>query len=125
MSDVATIFLTVASTAVGSAASWFISRWYYRRSGTDLDTALRPLVGNNQKPLQAVNAIGRILEQNGQGTLAYDEAGKITGVVVKASASDVAIASDCAMVTIKKVPLPQYDRLHEQPPAPETEGNHA
>jgi hypothetical protein len=37
---------------------------------------LHPLVGNNQKTFHAVNAIGRILEQNGQGALAYDAAGK-------------------------------------------------
>ena len=74
MSDGSAILLTVSGTVagavLGAVASWNFSRRYYLKSGTDLAAALHPLMGNDQKTLQAVTAIGRILEQNGQGKLA-------------------------------------------------------
>src|SRR3954447_19529295 len=74
MSDGASIRLTIAITAVGSAASWLISRWYYRQSGSDLDAALQPLAGDSQKQLQGLAAIGRMLEQAGIGKPTFDAA---------------------------------------------------
>jgi hypothetical protein len=120
MSDAASILLTVASTAVGSAASWFISRWYYRQSGSDLDSALQPLTGDQRKLLQATNALGRMLEQAGIGKPTFDEAGNLTGVVVFGKADNIlghAMVKASGFCT----PPPQYDRQHEQPAA-ETSG---
>jgi hypothetical protein len=125
MSDGSAILLTIASTAVGSAASWFISRWYYRRSGSDLDAALRPLAGNDEKTLQAVNAIGRVVEQNGQGKFSRDEAGNITGIVITATGHAKGSSQATAVGRATYSPPSQYDRQHEQPPTPEPEGDHA
>jgi len=125
MSDSASIILTIASTAVGSTASWFISRWYYRRSGSDLDAALRPLAGDNQKLLQATNALGRMLEQAGIGKPSYDATGNLTGVVITESLRQVIGLSDRATATVVRGNPAQYDRQHEQPPSPEPEGDHA
>ena len=86
---------------------------------------VRHLVGNDQKTLQVVNAIGRIIEQNGQGKLTYDQAGNITGIVITASTYDVLSLSDRATATVTRGQPPQYDRQHEQPPSPEPEGDHA
>jgi hypothetical protein len=82
MSDGSAILLTIASTAVGSAASWFISRWYYRRSGTDLNTALQPLAGDTQKLLRATNLVARMLEQAGIGQPSYDGDGNLIGIAI-------------------------------------------
>lgn len=125
MTDRATILLTIASTAVGSAASWFISRRYYRRSGSDLDAALRPLAGDNQKLLQATNTLGRMLKQAGLGEPSWDAAGNLIGLVIRASAGDVLSVSDCAVATITRAEPPRYDRQHEQPPPDEQVGPNA
>jgi hypothetical protein len=111
-------------TVAGIVASWFISRWYYRRSGTDLGTALQPIAGDNQKLLQAMTALARMLEHAGIGHPTYDAAGNLTGVLIYPSASDGATASEGAIVTHTKSPLPQYDRQHEQPPTPGQEDAH-
>ena len=115
MSDGSAILLTIASTAVGSAASWFISRWYHLRSGSDLDAALRPLAGDNQKLLQATNAVGRMLEQAGIGKPSYDQAGNITGIVVTATAHARGSSTATAVGSFTITPPPCYDRQHEQP----------
>ncbi len=129
MSDGSAILLTAAGTLVGVVLgvvpSWYFSRRYYLRGGSDLDAALHPLVGNDQKTLQALNAIGRILEQNGQGTFSRDEAGHITGIVITASARDVLSFSQRATAVVVRGEPPQFDRQHEQPPSPEPEGDHA
>ncbi len=129
MSDGATILLTAVGTGIGvilgAVPSWYFSRWYYLKSGTDLDAALRPLAGDTQKALQALSTVGRMLEQAGIGHPNYDAAGNLTGVVIEASVSDVATVSDAAIVTHTKAPLPQYDRQHEQPLMPEQEDDHA
>jgi hypothetical protein len=142
MTDQSAIILTIVSTAAGSAASWFISRWYYRRSGSDLDAALRPLAGNAQKLLQGVNSLGRMLEQSGLGTLTYDESGNITGIFVRKFASDSATTSDAATATVMPpsevatalegmlitrfpAPLPTHDHSNEQPSSSKPEADHA
>ena len=93
MSDGSAILLTISGTVVGAAlgavTTWYVDHRSRLKSSVGLDAALGPLVGNDQKALQALNAIGRILEQNGQGTFSRDEAGHITGIVITASARDV------------------------------------
>lgn len=124
MNDWQATLLTIAGTAVGAAASWFISRWYYRRSGVDLDAALQPLAGDNQKLLRAMNAVGHMLEQSGIGRPTYDAAGNLTGVVVTctllATESD-----DIFQGTATVTPPSQYDRQHEQPAPENQDGHHA
>ena len=86
MSDGSAILLTISGTVagavLGAVASWYFSRRYYLKSGIDLAAALRRLEGNYQKQLQAVSAVGRMLEQEGIGKPTYDAAGNLTGVVV-------------------------------------------
>jgi hypothetical protein len=124
MSDGASILLTIAGTAAGAVASWFTSRWYYRRSGSDLDAALRPLMGNDQQMIQALNALGRMLEQASIGKPTYDAAGNLTGVVVT-GAGHIQLGGLRVSGFGTCTPPPQYDRQHEQPPSPESEGDHA
>ena len=61
MSDGSAILLTISGTVagvvLGAVPSWYFSRRYYLKSGTDLDAALRRLEGNHQKQLQAVSAV--------------------------------------------------------------------
>ena len=110
MSDGNAILLTIAGTAIGSAASWFISRRYYLRSGTDLDAALR-LVADRQ----GVNALARMFKQAGIGKANYDAAGNLTGIVMEASAHDRLLLTDSATATVIQGVPPQYDRQYEQP----------
>jgi hypothetical protein len=117
--------LSVLLTAIGVIASWFISRWYYRRSGYDLDAMLSPLAGNHQKLLQATNAVGRMLEQAGIGKPTYDEAGNISGNIVTATAHARGSSQAAAVGRAMYSPVPQYDRQHEQPPAREPEDDRA
>ena len=123
MSDGSAILLTAAGTLVGvvlgAVPSWYFLRRYYLRGGSDLDAALRPLAGHDQKLLQAVNTLGRMLEQADIGKPSYDAAGNLTGVVITHALS---MSTDTFLV---KAPPPQYDRQHEQPPSPEPEGDHA
>ena len=125
MNDGSAIFLTIASTAVGSAASWFFSRRYYRRSGTDLDAALRPIAGDNQKLLQATNTVSRMLQKAGIGKPNYDAVGNLTGIVITGAAHSTPSFGPTASATVERGKPPQYDRQHEQPPSPQPEGNHA
>jgi len=117
MSDGAAILLTIAGTTAGVLATWY----YDRKSSSNF----RHLAGDVQKTHQAVIAIGRIVEQNGQGKFSRDEAGNITGIVLTASARDVISFSDRADAVVVRGQPPQYDRQHEQPPSPEPEGGHA
>jgi hypothetical protein len=136
------LLFTLLGVLLGGFPSWFFSRMYYLKSGTDIDTALRPIAGDAQRSLLAVTALGRMLEQSGLGNLTYDETGHITGIVVRTYASDVAIASDAALASIMPPsdvttaseaavithipdPLPQHDHQHGQPPAPDPESDHA
>ena len=80
MNDDASILIAIGSTAVGSIASWFTSRWYYRRSSSDLDNALRPLAGNDRQLIQATNAIAHMLDQAGLGKPTYDAAGNLPAI---------------------------------------------
>jgi hypothetical protein len=127
MSDQSAILLTAAGTiagvVLGAVSSWYFSRRYYLKSGTDLDAALLPLAGDAQKALQAANTVGRMLEQAGIGKATRDAAGNLTGLVVTATAHFVA-SSDMNVTAMVKRP-PQHDREHEQPPSPESEGDHA
>ena len=116
MTDGTTYLLAGVTTAIGSAASWFFSRWYYSRSGSDLDAALRPLAGNHQKLLQATNAIGRMLQQSGIGEPAFDAAGNLTGIVLRATASGGVRIGGTASATVTRAVPSQYDRQNEQPP---------
>jgi hypothetical protein len=125
MSDGSAFLLNIATTGVSCFATWYCSRWFYLRSGPDLDAALRPIAGDNQKLLQATNAIARMLEQAGIGHPTYDAAGNLTGVLIRPSASEGAVASEGAIVTHTWVGVPEYDRQHEQPPAPEPEDDNA
>jgi hypothetical protein len=128
MSDQSAILLTAAGTlagvVLGAVPSWYFSRRYYLKSGTDLDTALRRLEGNHQRQLQAVSAVGRMLEREGIGKPTYDAAGNLTGVVVTG-------AGHIQLVGLRVggfgtcTPPPQYDRQNEQPPIPGPEGDHA
>ncbi len=124
MSDGSAILLTIAGTAAGAVASWYFSRRYYLRSGIDLDAALHRLEGNHQKQLQAVSAVGRMLEQSGIGKPTYDAAGNLTGVVVTAT-GHIQLSGLRVSGFGTCTPPPQYDRQHEQPPLPEPEGDHA
>jgi hypothetical protein len=117
--------LTITTTALGILATWFFAWLYFRKSGSDLDAALRRLDGNHQKQLQALTAVARMLERSGNGKATYDTAGHLTGIFINESASDGAFVSDAAIVTHTKAPLPQYDRQHEQPLAPGDENDHA
>jgi len=118
MSDGASLLLSLGTMVGGAAASWFISRWYYCRSGFDLDEALRPLSGNNQKLLQATTALAHMLEQAGIGKPTYDAAGNLTGVVVTAT-GHIQLGGLRAQGFATCTPPAQYDRQHEQPPSPE------
>jgi len=73
MSVGASILLAIATTALGVLATWFFAWLYFRKSSSDF----RHLAGNHQKLLQAVNTLGRILEQAGIGHPTYD-AGQAT-----------------------------------------------
>ncbi len=117
--------LSILLTVIGVVASWFISRWYYRRSEYDLDAMLRPLAGNHEKLLQATNAVGRMLEQAGIGKTTYDEAGSISGNIVTATAHARGSSQVTAVGRATYSPPLQYDRQHEQPSAIEPEGDHA
>lgn len=123
MSDGSAILLTAAGTlagvVLGAVPSWYFSRRYYLKSGTDLDAALRPFAGNDQKLLQAV---GCMLEQSGIGKPTYDAAGNLTGVVVTRT---VSMSTDTFLVKPLPPQPPQYDRQHEQPPVPDPEADHA
>ncbi len=119
MNDASTILLTAA----GAVASWYFSRRYYLKSGTDLDVALRRLEGDHQMQLQALTAIGRMLEQSGMGHPTYNAAGNLTGIVVTGSAR--LTGSGGLTATGTATGPSQYDRQHEQPPSPEPEGDHA
>lgn len=121
MSDDASILLTIGGTAVGAVASWY----FYRKSGVDLDAALRRLDGNHQKQLQAANALARMLEQSGIGKASYDAEGNLTGIAIAGAAHTVGRVSHRADATVVRGVPPQYDRQHEQPPTPEPEGEHA
>jgi hypothetical protein len=121
MSVGASILLAIATTALGVLATWFFAWLYFRKSSSDF----RHLAGNHQKLLQAVNTLGRILEQAGIGHPTYDGAGNLTGIVITASLRDVVLLSDSATATVVRGQPPQYDRQHEQPPSPEPEGDHA
>jgi hypothetical protein len=114
MNDGQAILLTVASTVVGSLASWYISRWYYLKSGPDLDAALRPLGSDSKKMLQALSTVGRMMEQAGIGKPTFDPDGNLTGVAVTGSANLV-LAPVTLTATGTCSPPPQYDRQHEQP----------
>ena len=119
MSDGSAILLTAAGTLVGvvlgAVPSWYFSRRYYLRGGSDLDAALRPLAGDDQKLLQATNAVGRMLEQAGIGKPSYDQAGNITGIVVTATAHARGSSTATAIGSFTITPPPRYDRQHEQP----------
>jgi hypothetical protein len=118
MSDESAILLTAAGTAAGAVASWYFSRQYYLKSGTDLDAAFR-------QTHQAMSALGHVIEKRGEGKLKYDDAGNITGLEYFGSANLKASGGLTATGTVTKPPPPKYDRQHEQPPAPEPEGDHA
>jgi hypothetical protein len=125
MSDGQAILLTAAATAIGAAlgavASWYFSRKYYLTSGTDLDAALRPLAGNDQKLIQATNAIARMLEQAGIGKPSYDSADNLTGVVISGSAH-ITLPRLRVSGTGTVTGPPQYDRQHEQPEPEKPDG---
>lgn len=112
---IVTMFL---GAILGAVASWYFSRRYYLKAVADSTAALHPLI-------QAVMALGRMLEKAGLGKLTYDDAGNITGIVITASARSTATFSDRADATVAKGQPPQYDRQHEQPPSPEPEADHA
>jgi hypothetical protein len=117
MSDGASILLTVVSTAVGSTASWWISRWYYLRSGTDLAAAVRDLADR-----RGVNAIASMLEQSGHGKTNRDMTGNVIGVTFERSSSIGLVISGSAAPTVTQGPLPRYDRQHEQPDSEKRDG---
>ena len=121
MSVGASILLAIATTALGVLATWFFAWLYFRKSSSDF----RHLAGNHQKLPQAVNTLGRILEQAGIGHPTYDGADNLTGIVITASLRDAVLLSDSATATVVRGQPPQYDRQHEQPPSPEPEGDHA
>ena len=112
----------ILPTVAGMVASWWITRWYYRKSGTDLDAALRPIAGDAQKSLHAVSVLGRVLEQRGTGKLTYDAAGNLTGLVITGAAHSTASFGPTASATVERGTPPQYDRQHEQP-LPDEKGN--
>ena len=114
MIDGASILHDIGNIAVG----WFITRWYYRRSGSDLGAAVRPLAGDNQKQLQATNALGRSFERAGIIKLAYDATGNLTGSAIPESLHQVIGLTDRATAVVVRGEPPQYDRQHEQPPDP-------
>ena len=123
MSDGSAILLSATSTIVGAALSAVVSRFFYLKAGSDLDAALRSLKGNHQMQLQALTAIGRMLEQSGMGHPTYNAAGNLTGIVVTGSAR---LAGSGGLTATGTATGPsQYDRQHEQPPSPEPEGDHA
>jgi len=89
-------------TVAGIVASWLISRWYYRKSGTDLDAALRPITGDAKKLLHAVSVFARMLEQAGLGKATYDAAGNLTGVVITGAAHSTASFGPTASATVER-----------------------
>jgi hypothetical protein len=95
---------------------------YYRKAGTDLDAALRPIAGDAQKSLQAVSILGRVLEQSGTGKLTYDAAGNLTGLVVTGTGRAAGSSHVVGVGKATYSPPPQYDRQHEQP-LPDEKGN--
>ena len=125
----AILLLSAASTIVGAALSAVVSRFFYLKAGSDLDAALRSLKGNHQMQIQALTAIGRMLEQSGMGKPIYDAAGNLTGVTISITVSPGPLASSANLGTPKVTTTigvpPQYDRQHEQPPSHEPEGHHA
>jgi len=129
MSDGSAILLSAASTFVGwvlgSVSSWYFSRWYYRRSGSDLAAVAQLLLGNHSKTLQVLYAFGHILELNGLGTFSRDGTGTITGIALTATGHAKSSSQPTAVGRETYSPPPQYDRQHEQPPSPKSEGNHA
>jgi|SRR5271166_1829474 len=118
MTDVQAILLNVANTA----ATWFISRWYYRKSGTDTNVALRPIAGDVKKALQGVSVHARMLEQAGLGKATYDAAGNLTGLVVTGTGHAAGSSHVVGVGKATYSPPPQYDRQHEQP-LPDEKGN--
>jgi hypothetical protein len=131
MSDGKAILLNLvfmlSGVVLGAVPSWYFSRRYYLKSGSDLDTALRPLAGDAQKLLQATNTLGRMLEQAGIGKPSYDREGNLIGVAITVPVR--AVAATAGVGTISVITTtgepPRYDRQHEQPPSPQSEGDHA
>ena len=111
MIDGASILLAIGTTAASLTASWYITRWYYRRSGSDLAAAVRP-------QLQGTNALGRMFERAGIVKPAYDATGNLTGSAIPESLHQVIGLTDRATATVVRGEPPQYDRQHEQPPDP-------
>jgi hypothetical protein len=127
MSDGSATLLTIAGTLAGAAASWYFSRRYYLKSGTDLDAALQPLAGDTQKLLRATNLVARMLEQAGIGQPSYDGDGNLIGIGIKVPVSAVGASAGVGGISVQIIEEPptQYDRQHEQPSSPEPEADHA
>jgi len=76
MSDGQSILLAAA----GIVATWYFAHWCYRKSGSDLDAAMR-------RQHQATNAIGHKLEHKDQVELVFDAAGNVIGNSITVSLS--------------------------------------
>lgn len=108
---------------IGSSVSWYITWLYYRKSGVDLDSALKPLANDQRKLLQATNALGRMLEQAGIGKPTFDESGNLTGIIIFGKAH-ITLNHATMKASGSIAPPSQYDRQHEQP-TPEVPGGDA
>ena len=96
----ASILFTLLGVVLGAIPSWLISRMYYLKSGTDLDAALRPLVGNSQKLRQAVNILARMLEQGGIGKATFAPDGSLNGILLTAPASGGIVMDGSAIPSV-------------------------
>jgi len=124
MIDVQLVATTVVGALVGAIPSWFISRWFYRKSGEDLDAALKPYGSDARKALQALNVIGRMMEQARIGKPTFDEDGNLNGVVLTAHGNVTITPVTAKGFATFTPPTPySYDREHEQPPSPEVGGS--
>jgi hypothetical protein len=110
------IIFTLIGVVLGALPSWYFSRMYYLKSGTDLDAALQPLAGDQRKLLQATNTVGRMLEQAGLGKPTYDEAGNMIGIAIVAAVRFEATSDMRVTAEVRKYQPPQQEQ-----PGPETE----
>ena len=66
--------LMLVGTLAGAVVTWFVARWYYERAGEDL-------LVRAERLQQAVNVLGRAMEEAGVARISRDEDGDMTGII--------------------------------------------